>query len=519
MDMLQSNAPTSQPLFAASDRMFSEIKRNLVCPASGELDAAAVEQVLRTQGAELMRSLMQEHLNWRSMAQVVEPVVGRDGRERTHVRQCTKRNLMTTFGEVQCARPLFGARQASQLAPHDAALNLPADSFSFVVRKEVALQAAQTSFDTTLATMARTTSAHVAKRQAEELVVRATADFEAFYRQCALGVTPENTSKWLILSLDRKGVVMVPRDLTDATRERAESSTKKLDCRKTKGEKDNKKRMAVVAAVYTVAPHVRTPEQVVAGLRHVRDTTRTKPPKPEFKRVWASLHRTVEEVVEDLFNEADLRDPDHTKTCYALVDGESGLEKHIVAEAARRGRKVTVVLDFIHAIEYVWRASTAFFSEDALQREQWVLQRLTKILHGQVSEVAAGMAHSATLRGLSENERKPVDKAVAYLTKRKHMMNYGELLAAGTPIGSGVIEGACRHLICDRLEKAGARWTLDRAEAVMQLRALVANGDFEAYWEYHEACEQVRNHGLRYAGGKAPEVRNAIPGTHLRAVQ
>ena len=519
MDILQSIRIDTQPLFAAADEKFNAIKHNLVSAASGGMDAATVEQGLRREGAELMRLLMQDHLNWRGSAEVVAPVVGRDGRERTHVRQCTERNLMTSFGEVQCPRPLFGARNATQLSPHDAALNLPADSFSFVMRKEVALQAAQTSFDTTLATIKRTTAAHVAKRQAEELVVRATVDFGAFYRHCAFGVSPESTSELLILSLDRKGVVMVPRDLTDATRERAEASTKKLDSRKTKGEKDNKKRMAVVAAVYTIAPHLRTPEQVVAGLRHVRDTTRTKPPKPEYKRVWSSLHKTVEEVVEDLFNEADLRDPDKTKACYALVDGESALEQHIAAEATRRGRKVTLVLDFIHAVEYLWKASTAFFGEEDAQRETWVLERLAKVLHGRVSEVAAGMAHSATLRGLSDTARKPVDKAVNYLIKRKHMMPYSELLAAGTPIGSGIIEGACRHLICDRLEKAGARWTLDRAEAVMQLRALVAKGDFEAYWEYHELCERQRNHGLRNAGGKAPEVRNAMSGRHLRVVK
>lgn len=519
MDILHSTDIGTQSLFRAADQKFIEIKDKLICLEAGGMDAATVEQTLRSEGLELMRLLMQGHLNWRGSAQVTAPVVGRDGRQRTHVRQCTERDLVTYFGEVKCPRPLFGARNARQLSPHDAALNLPADRFSFLVRKEVALQAAQTSFEATLASLGRNSAAHVAKRQAEELVVRATKDFDAFYHHCAFGVSAENTSDLLILSLDRKGVVMVPRDLTASTRERAAASTSKLESRNTKGEKENKKRMALVAAVYTVAPHLRTPEQVVAGLRHVRDPARTRPPKPEYKRVWATLDKTVEEVVSDLFDEADMRDPAMTKTCYALVDGETGLEKHIALEALRRGRKVIVVLDFIHAVEYLWKASTAFHAEDAPEREKWVLDRLTKVLHGHVSEVAAGMAHSATLRGLTAKERKPVDKAVKYLTKRKDMMPYGQLLAAGTPIASGVIEGACRHLICDRLEKAGARWTLDRAEAVMQLRALVANGDFDNYWQYHEACERQRNHDLRYADAKPPEVRNAIPGRHLRVVQ
>ncbi|MBM4343066.1 MAG: ISKra4 family transposase [Deltaproteobacteria bacterium] len=519
MHSLQLTTTNPQPLFTAADVKFMEIKRSLTSDAMSGQDAAAVEGSLREQGFELMRLLFQDHLNWRNCGAVDEPVIGYDGRPRTHVRQGNERDLMTAFGRVEVVRPLFGARNARQLSPHDAALNLPTDLYSFPVRKEVALQVAQTSFDSSIAAVERTSAAHVPKRQAEELVVRATTDFNAFYKYCAFGVAPEATSELLILSVDRKGVVMVPRDLTEETRKRAEASKPKLDTRKGKGEKDNRKRMAIVAAVYTVAPHVRTPEQVVAGLRHVRDATRTRPPKPEHKRVWATLDKSVEEVVRDLFDEADLRDPERTKTCYAMVDGESGLEKHINAEAKLRGRKVTVVLDFIHAVEYLWRASTAFHDEGDAQREKWVLERLTKVLHGNVSDVAAGMAHSATLRKLTEKQRLPVDKAVAYLTKRKDMMPYGELLAAGTPIASGVIEGACRHLICDRLEVSGARWSLQRAEAVMQLRALVANGDFEPYWQYHELSERQRNHDLRYQGGKPPEVKNAKPGRHLRLIQ
>lgn len=143
-------------------------------------------------------------------------------------------------------------------------------------------------------------------------------------------------------------------------------------------------------------------------------------------------------------------------------------------------------------------APKAFFDEEDTQRETWVLERLGKVRYGHVTEVAGGMSHSATLRGLSDKERKPVDKAVNYLIKRKRMMPYGELPAAGTPIGSGIIEGACRHLICNRLQRAGARWTLNRAEAEMQLRALVANGDFAAYWGGATNCASG-NETMSYA--------------------
>ena len=97
-------------------------------------------------------------------------------------------------------------------------------------------------------------------------------------------------------------------------------------------------------------------------------------------------------------------------------------------------------------------------------------------------------------------------KAARYLLKRKSMMGYGDLLASGAPIAPGVIEGACRHLINDRLDLTGARWRLGSAEAALRLRSLLSSGDFDAYWTFHEAQESQRNHVSRYADGKVPAV-------------
>ncbi len=120
--------------------------------------------------------------------------------------------------------------------------------------------------------------------------------------------------------------------------------------------------------------------------------------------------------------------------------------------------------------------------------------------------MVAGMTRSATLRKMNKKQRKPVDKAARYLLRRTDMMRYDELLAVGTPIATGVIEGACRHLICDRLDITGARWTLARAEAVLRLRAIASCGDFDAYWMFHECAEWRRNHASRYANERPPAV-------------
>ena len=164
------------------------------------------------------------------------------------------------------------------------------------------------------------------------------------------------------------------------------------------------------------------------------------------------------------------------------------------------------MLDFIHALEYLWKAAHVFFDEGTPEIESWVLNRLDRMLQGRISHVVAGMTRMATVRGLSAEQRKPVDTAAKYLLKRKNMMRYDELLALGAPIATGVIEGACRHLINDRMDRTGARWRLSTAEAVLRLRSLLSSADFDEYWQFHEEAEAHRNHASRYVGGKVPSL-------------
>lgn len=95
---------------------------------------------------------------------------------------------------------------------------------------------------------------------------------------------------------------------------------------------------------------------------------------------------------------------------------------------------------------------------------------------------------------MTRRQRHGADACVRYLTGKESFLRYDHALAAGWPIATGVIEGACRHLIADRLDITGARWGLAGAEVVLKLRALISNGDFPAYWRYHLAREHHRVH-------------------------
>jgi len=455
-----------------------------------------------------MRRLFQSFVTLRGQAQAQEPVVGADGVPRTHLRQQKSRKLESVFGTVEVERTGHSGRGLSTLYPVDASLNLPGSRYSQEVDRQVAKATARLSFDEALEIVGSLTGAHVPKRQAEEAVQRAATDFGSFYSGTQLD--PEiPTSDLLVLTFDQKGVVLRHEDLTEATRKAPESARNKMDTRRSKGEPSRgRKRMATVAAVYTVAPYIRTAQEVIAGLRHVRGATPKPRPKPEGKRVWASLTRDLKDVIADAFDEAGDRDPTRSKRWLVLVDGDWKLTRWVRSEARRRGVGITLVLDFIHALEYLWKAAHVFFDEGAAGIEVWVLERLERMLEGRISYVVAGMTRMATVRGLSAEERKPVDKAAKYLLKRNRqgLMRYDELLAIGAPIATGIVEGACRHLINDRMDLTGARWRLPSAEAVLRLRSILSSGDFDEYWRFHEEAEAHRNHASRYAEGKVPPV-------------
>jgi len=200
-----------------------------------------------------------------------------------------------------------------------------------------------------------------------------------------------------------------------------------------------------------------------------------------------------------MFDEAVRRDPDHRRQWVVLVDGLTYQLGVIEAEAKRRGVNVVIIVDLIHVLEYLWKAAWCFFEEGDAGAEEWVHDRAVAVLEGRSSHVAAGIRRKATCLGMTETARKAADKCANYLINKRPYLDYPTALARGWPIATGVIEGACRHLIMDRMAVTGARWSLVGAEAVLKLRALNSNGDFDDYWEFHLAQERQRVHQQRYA--------------------
>src|SRR5215813_8066132 len=482
-----------------------------------------LEQFLNDEGREILRRCVQGYLDERGPGAVADPVVDASGQQHTH-RRLNSRSLTTIFGEVDVARQGYGGRGLESLHPLDAELNLPSDSYSHSLHRQIAVAITKQSYDESGTTISSHTGVKVPKRQMEQIVRHSAQDIELFYEQqrAASALQVKATSEILAISMDQKGIPMRKADLREATRKAAQERKPHLKHRRSKGEKSHSKRMSTVASVYTIAPFVRTPEQIAGEMGPLHEALGQRP-RPEDKRVWASLKHPLDEVVIQAFDEAARRDPKQTKQWVSLVDGNEDQLNTLKLAAKQYRVNLVIILDIIHVLEYLWKAAWAFYTEADPAAEIWVKERLTEILRGNSSLVAAGIRRSATLRDLSAEVRAPVDKCADYLLKYAKYLRYDQYLAKGYPIATGVIEGACRYLVKDRMELTGARWSLAGAEAVLQLRSLRASGDFDEYWEFHLQQEYKRNHASQYKDEQAPLPPPASKGqqkaSHLRLVK
>ena len=185
-------------------------------------------------------------------------------------------------------------------------------------------------------------------------------------------------------------------------------------------------------------------------------------------------------------------DPDKSKTHVALCDGERALQKRILPALQEVVSAVTLVLDLMHVVEKLWKVSHCFNAEGSEEATAWVRKATLRILQGKRSQVIKVMRSKATREGLKGAKRETVDKVAAYLRRNRKYMIYDEYLKQGLPIASGCVEGACKNLIKDRMERSGMRWSLHGAEAMIQLRSLYLSGDLDDYWDFHLEKEHLR---------------------------
>jgi hypothetical protein len=395
------------------------------------------------------------------------------------------RRYVSTFGELAIDRIAYGTREGQRIerVPLDEWLGLPEGDFSYVLEDWGLRLCLKESFAEAGHSLEMLLGLKLRTRTLEHMSREVAGDAPAF--QDALPIPPPGEEgPLMVVTAGGKGVPM-RRPVQDGPRPHH---------RRAKGEKANKKQMACVGAVYTVEPFVRKADDILDEV--LRDEKAEARPVPQHKHVWAEMTRQVgaetinakRGLFARLEAEMAARNKGHDRPVICLMDGERALwdmqREHIGSAVG--------ILDLFHVLERLWEVAHCFHAEGSDGAKQHVEERLRDLLQGRVGYVIAGLRRRLSGGKLSGPKRKVIESAVGYLANNREHMRYDEYLAAGYPIGSGVAEGACRHLVKDRLEQTGMRWTVEGAQAMLHVRALYLNEQWEDFLEFRVEREQAR---------------------------
>jgi hypothetical protein len=419
-----------------------------------------------------------------------------EGQQWQRLEERHDRRYVSIFGVFELTRVVYGSREGQKIefVPLDNRLQLPPSVYSYVLQDWSQGLCVESAFGQVAATLLRFLGLKVSVDGLERTNAQMAERVEA-YRLDRPAPAAETEGALLVASADGKGIVM-----------RRSADDQAPASHRTKGEKASKKQMATVGSVYTVDRHLRTAEEVVAALFHDRREERPRP-KPQNKHVWANLTRreaagetsSIDLVFKAILNEVverNRRDGEWVRPMVCLNDGQEALWD---ARDAYLPASVIDVLDFLHVTPRLWKAAHVFHREGSAAAEAFVRDRCLRLLQGGVGGVIRGLREMATKHGVTGAKKKTIAQICGYFEKNRERMRYDEYLAQGYPIASGVIEGACRHLVRDRMERAGMHWTPTGAQAMLDVRSMHVDGEWESYQTYriqHELHELYPNRSL-----------------------
>ena len=472
---------------------------------AGRLEAHEAEKGIFKRLLPIGLAAMKRSFAQRGTGDVGPAVTRADGVLLPREQRLRGRDYFSLFGKFAVARTCYRTPGEPGIFPLDAPVNLPERCYSYFLQEWMTVFEVEHPFKESSGWFAQLFDLDVAESVLMEVAQEAPQDYEGFYAQRP--VPKEDTEgALLVVSFDGKGVPMI----------KAEAA--KLKAKLGTGEKRQKKKEALVGVSYTVDAQPRAPEALAellvepeaARARRQRDDAKDDSPRAQQIRRVASLVRTKQAVMELIKADAERRDPQHRKPLVVLLDGALGLW-NLATKLFKAWKRVTCVLDIMHVVGYLWSAANALSGEGAKDGNRWVQAKLTEILRGRVGYVIGGLRQILTKRPLRKSVRQTLAKVITFFHNHRRWMKYDVYLAAGLPVGTGVVESACGSVVKHRMEGEGKRWSLQGAEAMLTLRSLKKShdNDLRDYWRFR--ARQVR---ARLYGGK-PKYR---PTPRLRRV-
>jgi hypothetical protein len=461
-------------------------------------------------GFELLRSFV-EQAGDGDEGEVVE----RDGRLLWRSSEKHAKPYRSIFGVLEVGRYVYaqGSKKKAEWTPLDARLGMPQGEQSYVLEEWTQRLCIKDAYGEAVRSLRDLLGVSTAVRTAEAMS-RNMAQYAEGYRTSQPRPNPKKEEAILVVTADGKGVPM-RRPLAERLRDHHQGRncnegsakgaaagdgdlhTGRKKKRLGRGEKRTRKQMAYVGAVYTIAPYVRSAEDILDEYR--RKKRQVNRPRPQQKHVWAEMTEFREnEIVEGqpklftrLAQEVGRRDPKRRKLLVCLMDGQRSLW---TLKESYLGRAVGI-LDIFHVLERLWGTAYCFHSEGSSEAEEFVDRYLRMLLEGKVGYVIGVLRRFVREHRLKGQKRKTVTANLTYFENNRQYMRYDEYLASGFPIGSGVVEGACRYVVKDRMERTGMRWEIEGAQAVLSLRSIYLNNEWGEFVNYRIKTEQDALYG------------------------
>ena len=456
----------------------ADFEQLLTMVTGSEAHTATIGQMERTLFRRILRMGFQLLLLFvltRAEKELHTAVVKEDGTVLPYHSQ-KPRSYFSIFGKLTFERAYFYEAGQGGECPLDEALSMPERCYSDLLMESAELLGVEGAYSKGLKVLERLLGLRLSKLTLETSVAEHSQEVEAYYSRKE-AFPPAEEGSILVAQADGKGVPMV----------RSETTEEKV--RRGKGNKKTRKKEAIATAVYTIEPYYRTPQEVVNAL-FKEGSPPPERPVPRHKQVFATLEGK-EGAIRRLARWVKGREGEFIRGRVALTDGAQPLQKQMLDKLVG----FTLVLDIIHVVEYLWKAGTAIYGETAPQRTQWVKAQTLDILSSRSEQVIRHLEDKAAGLPPDTQAAKTLQKVANYFRRNRPYMDYAEYLRRGWPIGTGVIEGTCRHLVKDRMELSGMRWTVAGAGALLALRAVNENGDWDDFHQFRRLQSHQRLYG------------------------
>ena len=358
-----------------------------------------------------------------------QPVQSKSGQELPYHRDSV-RVYFSIFNKVLIERPYFYKQGVGAQIPLDAELGLGEDSYSDLLQEITEYLAIYHVYGGKNADfLERLFGFSLSTRALQQNIAEDAESVEAYYAQNS-PPGPESEAEILVIQADGKGVPMVL----------VEDEVAETPVRLGKGQKHGHKKEAVATAIYTITAVPRTPIEVIASFFKENQPNQrpTKDAKPQNKHIWATLDGK-DVALSRLNQQVTVREGAHILHRVALCDGCEALQSRILLQF----QGFTLILDFVHANEYLWDAANSLLGETSEQRLEWVKRRTLQILSGRTVQVIAELRRMAKNKKTKVTQRKQLHKTANYFERNLPYMDYPTYLSNGYPIASGVIEGVC----------------------------------------------------------------------------